>query len=147
VPKDRPIDGIDASAFLLGKSDITDRDNCMFLRSDGKLMSVKWKIYKTIFRYSEGVAKPIVEPQFPLFYDLSSDPHKDWNLFETRLTTRWLMVPVSRAISQYESSLKKYPNIRPGEEFVGYGQGLLDENKATIEAVRRTALEFYRNGK
>jgi arylsulfatase len=122
VPKDRPIDGIDASAFLLGKSDTTGRESYMFFGPDGKLMSVKWKIYKTIFRYSEGVAKPIVEPQFPLFYDLSSDPHEDWNLFETRLTTRWLMAPVSRAINQYESSIKTYPNIRPGEEFTGYGQ-------------------------
>ena len=30
VPKDRPIDGIDASAFMLGKSDTSGRDNYMF---------------------------------------------------------------------------------------------------------------------
>jgi arylsulfatase A-like enzyme len=30
VPKDRPIDGVDASAFMLGKSDTSGRDNYMF---------------------------------------------------------------------------------------------------------------------
>ena len=53
VPKDRPIDGVDASAFMLGKSDTTGRDSYMFFGVDGELMSIKWKIYKTIFRYTE----------------------------------------------------------------------------------------------
>jgi arylsulfatase A-like enzyme len=30
VPKDRPIDGVDASPFMLGKSDTSGRDNYMF---------------------------------------------------------------------------------------------------------------------
>jgi arylsulfatase len=30
VLKDRPIDGVDASAFMLGKSDMSGRDNYMF---------------------------------------------------------------------------------------------------------------------
>ena len=30
VPKDRPIDGVDASPFMLGKRDTSGRDNYMF---------------------------------------------------------------------------------------------------------------------
>ena len=41
VPKDRPIDGVDASAFMLGKSDTTGRDSYMFFGPDGELMSIK----------------------------------------------------------------------------------------------------------
>jgi arylsulfatase A-like enzyme len=119
VPTDRPIDGIDASSFMLGKSDTTGRDYYMFFGPDGQLMSVKWKIYKTILRYSEGIDRPLVQPQFPMFYDLSSDPHEDWNLFETRLDNGWIMAPVLRIIAQYEMSVKKYPNVNPGEEFQG----------------------------
>jgi len=81
---------------------------------------VKWRIYKVVLRYSEGVDKPIVKPQFPMFYDLSSDPHENWNLFNTRMDNGWMIVPVFRAIGQYEASVKKYPNIKPGEEFTGY---------------------------
>ena len=120
VPKDRPIDGIDASAYMLGKSNTTGRDTYLFFGGDGELMSVKWHIYKVVLRYSEGVDKPYVKPQFPMFYDLSSDPHEDWNLFSTRLDCIWLVAPAFRAVSQYEASVKKYPNIKPGEDFTGY---------------------------
>jgi len=89
MPKDRPIDGIDASAFMLGKSETTGRDSYMFFGIDGELLSIKWKIYKTIFRYTETPAleKPYITPQFPMFYDLSSDPHEDNNLFNADLTS------------------------------------------------------------
>jgi arylsulfatase len=120
VPRDRPIDGVDASPFMLGRSGTTGRDTFMLFGPDGELMSVKWKIYKTIFRYSEGVDKPIVTPQFPMFYDLSSDPHEDHNLFDTRLDNGWMLAPVFKNIIQYQASLEKYPNIKPGEEFSGY---------------------------
>ena len=83
-------------------------------------MSVKWKIYKVIFRYSEGIDKPIVKPQFPMFYDLSSDPHENWNLMNTKLDNVWMLAPVYRAITEYEMSVKKYPNITPGQDFKGY---------------------------
>ena len=122
VPKDRPIDGIDASAFLLGKSNTTGRDAFMFFGPDGELMSIKWEMYKAVLRYSEGIDKPIVKPQFPMFYDLSSDPHENANLFATELTNGWMFAPVFREIMEYEMSLKKYPNIKPGEEFKGYPQ-------------------------
>ena len=125
VPKDRPIDGVDASAFMLGKSDKTGRDSYAFFGNDGELMSIKWKIYKTIFRYTADTSRPAMEsgyikPQLPMFYDLSSDPHEDQNLFYTNLTNGWMMAPDFRLIIEYERSIKEYPNIKVGEEFTGY---------------------------
>jgi arylsulfatase len=124
VPKDRPIDGVDASAFMLGKSNTTGRDSYMFFGIDGELMSIKWKIYKTIFRYSysdaPGFEKPYVKPQFPMFYDLSSDPHEDNNLFNSDMTCGWILAPDFKLIGEYERSLKEYPNIKVGEDFKGY---------------------------
>ena len=123
VPKDRPIDGVDASAFMLGKSETTGRDSYMFFGIDGELMSIKWKIYKTIFRYTESPAsieKPYIKPQFPLIYDLTSDPHEDNNLFYSDLTTGWLMGPAFKILGEYAHSVKQYPNIKVGEDFKGY---------------------------
>jgi arylsulfatase len=120
VPKDRPIDGVDASAFLLGKSTTTGRDSYMVFGADAKLMSVRWEIYKVIFRYGEGIDKPLVEPLFPMFFDLTSDPHEDWNLFSTDLTNAWMLIPIFRLIGEYEASVKRYPNIQTGEDFKGY---------------------------
>ncbi|HKD19316.1 MAG TPA: arylsulfatase, partial [Thermoanaerobaculia bacterium] len=83
VPTDRPIDGKDASAFLLGKSPTTGRDSYLFFGVDGELMSVKWKYYKMVVRYTPGppeeaINNPYVKPQLPMFFDLSSDPHEDF---------------------------------------------------------------------
>ena len=122
VPKDRPIDGVDASAFMLGKSNTTGRDSYMFFGVDGALLSIKWKIYKAIFRYTEtpAIEKPYITPQFPLFYDLTSDPHEDNNLFDSDLTCGWMLAPCFKLIGEYQRGLKQYPNIKPGEEFTGY---------------------------
>jgi arylsulfatase A-like enzyme len=123
VPKDRPIDGVDASAFMLGKSATTGRDNYMFFGIDGELMSIKWKIFKTIFRYTEApvsVEKPYIKPQFPMIYDLTSDPHEDNNLIYTDLTVGWILAPDFKIIGQYMRSVSEYPNIKLGEDFKGY---------------------------
>jgi arylsulfatase A-like enzyme len=125
VPNDRPIDGVDASAFMLGKSDTSGRDSYMFFGVDGKLMSIKWKIYKTIFRYTENTVYPAIQsgfitPQFPMFYDLSSDPHEDNNLLHTDLTNAWILAPNFKLIGEYEHSIKEYPNVNVGDDFKGY---------------------------
>jgi len=122
VPKDRPIDGIDASAFMLGKSQTTGRDSFMFFGPDAKLMSLKWRNYKTILRYSKGIDEPIVEPQAPMTYDLSSDPQEMYNLFATVQTNGWIFLPLYREIAKYEESVKQYPNLKVGEDFKGYGR-------------------------
>jgi arylsulfatase len=57
-----------------------------------------------------------------MFYDLSSDPHENWNLMSTKLDNLWMMGPVFREIMRYEMSARKYPNIKPGEDFKGYPQ-------------------------
>jgi arylsulfatase A-like enzyme len=125
VPKDRPIDGVDASAFMLGKKDSTGRDTYIFFGADGELMSIKWKYYKTVFRYAvEGPAPAMqsayLKPQWPMIYDLSSDQHEDFNLLWTDLTNSWMAAPDFRVIYAYERSIKEFPNIKVGEDFTGY---------------------------
>ena len=125
VPRDRPIDGVDASAFMLGKSNTTGRDTYMFFGNDGELLSIKWKIYKTIFRYTADSPDPAIQsgyikPQLPMMYDLSSDPHEDNNLFYTDMTCGWMGAPAFKLVGEYELSVKKYPNIKVGEDFKGY---------------------------
>mgnify|MGYP003694071371 CR=1 FL=1 len=124
VPKDRPIDGVDASAFMLGKRDTTGRDSYMFFGNDGELMSIKWKVIKTIFRYTVDSPSPAInsgyiKPQLPMMFDLSSDPHEDSNLWWTDLTNGALLAPSFKVIIEYERSVKQYPNIKVGEDFSG----------------------------
>jgi arylsulfatase A-like enzyme len=125
APKNRPIDGIDASDFILGKSKTTGRDAYMFFGPDGELMSVKWHYYKMVLRYVQGpeidsINQGFITPQLPLFFDLSSDPHENFNLWATNMTMGWVYEPMLGKILAYEKSTHDYPNIKPGEEFTGY---------------------------
>jgi arylsulfatase A-like enzyme len=126
VPKDRPIDGKDASAFMLGKSDTTGRESYMFFGVDATLMSVKWRYYKMVLRHVPGpagdaVSHGYVTPQLPLFFDLSNDQHENYNLWTfPNMTMAWVFIPMLEIMGAYDKSVQEYPNIKPGEDFKGY---------------------------
>ena len=120
VPTDRPMDGVDASAFLLGATEKTGRETLLFFGPDGSLMSSKWRNVKAVFRHAEGINQPILETQFPMFFDLGSDPGERCNLFEMKMDMGWMLGVVYPAITEYKKSVVKYPNIQPGADFKGY---------------------------
>jgi arylsulfatase len=128
VPKDRPIDGKDSSAFLLGKSPTTPRDYYIFFGNDGQMWSVKWMYYKYIFRWQAGPGPEAINngpqvPGLPMVFDLSSDPHEDYNLWNATLTMGWSYGPVLEILDAWEKSEKEYPNIKPGvDNFGGYSK-------------------------
>ena len=84
------------------------------------MMSVKWHNVKVWLRYSEGDDKPIVKPQFPMIFDLGSDPGERYNLFNDRMDMGWMFGVCMQSIAEYEKSIAEYPNIKPGQEFDGY---------------------------
>ncbi len=120
VPSDRPMDGVDASKFLLGESPTTGREHILFFGPDGLLMSSKWHNIKAIFRHCAGIDQPIVEPQFPMFFDLGSDPGERYNLFDYKLDMGWMFGITLSFVAEYKTSIAQYPNIQPGQEFNGY---------------------------
>jgi arylsulfatase len=120
VPTDRPMDGVDASKFLLGESEHTGRESLLFFGGDGELMSVKWHNIKVWLRYCEGMGFPYVTPSFPRVFDLGSDPGERWPLFDDKMECGWEMGVIGKFIVEYEKSIAEYPNIKPGEEFQGY---------------------------
>lgn len=91
----RPIDGLDASSYLLGRSTTTGRDHVIYYGSDAGVMSVKWRTMKVVFRYSESTSGPILKPQWPLVFDLIDDPAEEWDLIEKRLDCAWVLTPVA----------------------------------------------------
>jgi arylsulfatase A-like enzyme len=120
VPTDRPMDGIDASAYLQGTSKKSGRDALLFFGPDGSLMSIKYHTFKIWLRYSESIEKPIVTPQFPMMYDLASDPGEKNALFADKMDNGWMFELVLPFVGAYQKSVAEYPNIKPGEEFTGY---------------------------
>ena len=120
VPSDRPMDGVDASKFLTGEGDHTGRESLVFFGPDGSMMSVRASNIKIWLRYAEGFDKPIVKPQFPLFFDLGSDPGENDNMFNDKMDMGWMLGVALKFVADYHKSVAQYPNIKTGEEFEGY---------------------------
>ena len=120
VPTDRPIDGIDASKFLLVESATSGRESYVFFGPDGSLMSVKWHNIKAVLRYCEGMDQPIVKPSWPMVFDLASDPGELYNIMETKLDMGWMVGVALKFVADFQKSVAQYPNIKTGEEFTGY---------------------------
>ena len=131
VPTDRPIDGIDSADLLLGRSDKSNRDHVLFYGSDGGIMSVKWKTMKVVFRYADSTSGPIIKPQWPLIFDLIDDPNEEWDLLDKRLDCGWVIAPVAQRLGALAKSTATHPNIKPGQEFEGYGSTTASRTRTT----------------
>jgi len=134
VPTDRPMDGLDTSEFLLGKSKTTGRDSYVFFGPDGGLMSAKWRNFKMVHRYSEGMDQPYITPQVPLVFDLESDPQERYNLTYFRMDNGFMLNVLIGLVVDFKLSTVEYPNIEPGSDFKGYhgAKHLADEAKAKL---------------
>jgi hypothetical protein len=85
-------------------------------------MSVKYHNIKVWLRFSESIEKPIVTPQFPMIFDLGSDPGERNVLFSDKMDNAWMFFLMAPFIAEYQKSIAQYPNIKPGEEFTGYAK-------------------------
>jgi len=123
MPTDRPIDGLDMSAFLLGQADTSGRDHFLYMGSDGEPISAKWKTFKVHFRYTNSTSwiAPYIKPQIPMVCDLISDPHETIDLMQSDLTYGWVVGAAMRPLVALVQNARQYRHIQVGEEdFNGY---------------------------
>jgi arylsulfatase A-like enzyme len=112
VPKDRPIDGVDQSDFLLGKTERSAREGFPIYFGD-KLYAAKWRNYKLHFVWQVNATDPVQTLGVPKLFDLLTNPKEDPS--QDLLTTHlWVMQGASKMIGEYQASLKKYPPIPMG---------------------------------
>lgn len=118
VPKDRPLDGVDQSDFLLGKSKKSNREYVLMYIGD-QLFSVKWRTLKVHYKTVEDLLSPIQSYLFPPMYDVSNDPGELNNIFMDSNT--WVFRIINKILAEKKASMAEYPNVQPGEDFKGYG--------------------------
>lgn len=120
VPSDRPIDGIDQSAFILGEQEHSSRDHVVTFVGD-EIFAVKWRDLKVHFFTAESTFSEIKRHTFPQVYNIKEDPAEQFELWGNEgFSHAWVMTPVTGIISTLKASMAEYPNIRPGEDFQGY---------------------------
>jgi arylsulfatase len=116
LPADRPIDGVDQTAVLLGKSGTGARESLLtFIGPD--LVAVRWKQWRYYFEdmHLTGTGQQMFggvytgnSPMYlPKVYDIEMDPHEDLNIGGNFI---FMAGPAYKVVEEYEASVKKYPN-------------------------------------
>lgn len=110
VPKDRVIDGIDMSDFLLGKQKKSGRDG--FIVYMGKdIFSVKWKNWKLHFKEQDAWNSKMLTYTMPRVYNLLTDPQERDNVL---FPNTWVPKAALPQLEKHIISLKKSPPIPTG---------------------------------
>lgn len=120
MPADRPIDGVDQTDVLYGKSKMGHRDSLISFIG-GDLVAVRWKQWRFYFTdvHPTGIG-PQREPGifsasapmagYPKAYNIEMDPHEDLVI---GALYGWVSDPALKVIQEYLDSVKKYPNPPP----------------------------------
>lgn len=120
IPTDRPIDGIDQSAFLLGEQETSNREHVVTFVGDD-VFAVKWRDLKVHFLTAEATFAEIRKPTFPQVYNVKEDPAEQFELWGNEgFAHAWVMTPVTKILTDLTTSMVAFPNIQPGQDFVGY---------------------------
>jgi arylsulfatase A-like enzyme len=118
VPTDRPIDGIDQSAYLLGQREKGSRESMLTFIGD-QLVAVRWHQWRYYLVdvqpagagriKATGVMSDLVPTAgYPLFYNIELDPREEYP--NIMATTQFVIGPMMKAVSEYQASLKGHPN-------------------------------------
>ena len=66
--------------------------------------------------------QPIVTPQWPMLFDLASDPGELYNLFATKMDMGWMVGLALKFVADYRKERHRgSPNIRRAGGLEGYG--------------------------
>jgi arylsulfatase A-like enzyme len=116
VPDDRPIDGVDQGAFVLGKQARSNRESLITFLGE-EIAAVRWRefrLYPKQFVMSNGnpsmtgLSGVRVEGNgFPAIYNIEADPREEVNILGT---SAWVVGPYLKVISDYRKTLEKFPN-------------------------------------
>ena len=112
MPRDRAIDGVDQSDFLLGRTDRSAREGFPVFVAD-RMEAVKWRNYKLAFYERErDWWSPPIQLGVPKIFDLFADPKEEYGA--TLTANAWVGGPMMRIVAEFEESLKANPPITPG---------------------------------
>ena len=116
LPTDRPYDGVDQTAVLLGTSEKGARDTLLTFNGPD-LVAARWQQWRFYFKDMAltgtgqqmlgGLYTTASPMYFPKVYNVEMDPREDLNVGGIYV---FMVGAVYEAIGKYEASVKKYPN-------------------------------------
>jgi arylsulfatase len=119
IPDDRPIDGVDQTEVLFGKSEEGARDSLLTFIG-AHLVAARWKQWRMYFtsvhptglglQRMDGIFSASASLSYPTLYNIEMDPHED---IQVAAQFPWVQGFVFKEIDKYKDTLKKYPNPPP----------------------------------
>lgn len=116
VSTDRPIDGVDESAFLTGKQAKSNRESLISFIGE-EVAAVRWRQFRL---YPKQFVQTSGNPPmygltgarqegngFPALFNIEADPREEVNVLGTNA---WVIGPYMRVIGEYLKTLEKHPN-------------------------------------
>ena len=105
IPKDRTMDGVDHSAFFMGKAEKSARES-MVIYIGNELFGVKWRNWKLLLKEMDEGSYAIKEMAYPSIYNLLVDPKEEVPELNY-LNDTWVDFPLYKVLEDHEESLEK----------------------------------------
>jgi len=107
IPQDRILDGVDQSAFLMGKAEKSARDS-MVIYVGNVLFGVKWRNWKMLIKEIDEESYAILNMAYPSIYNLLIDP-KEEVPEAFYLDDTWVDAPLWQVVEDHLASIEKDP--------------------------------------
>jgi arylsulfatase A-like enzyme len=112
IPTDRPIDGVDHTDFLLGKSEKSAREGFVIYVGD-TMYGVKWRNWKVHLIWQETKYSPQeIFSTVPKVVNLITDPREERQAAEPY--NSWVQYPAMRVLTKFQRSMKMSPSVPLG---------------------------------
>ncbi len=113
IPTDRPVDGVDQTAFFGGEEKSAREFFPIFLGNE--LYAMKWRNWKLHLIWQERMDDQPEKLTVPRLFDLYKSPQErpDESL-NTFMTNAWVLHAMFKSLAPFQESLKKYPPILAG---------------------------------
>jgi arylsulfatase len=110
VPDDRPIDGQDMTAFLLGKEEKSGREG-FIVYMGSEIFGVKWRNWKLHFKEQDAWSGVLRTYTMPRLYNLLTDPQERDNVI---FPNTWVPKAALAQLEDHIGSLRADPPIPAG---------------------------------
>ena len=107
VPDDRPMDSIDQSELLLGKTEKSAREGFPIFCAE-RLQAVKWHNWKLHFMRQDTMFDPPVKNPVPTIFNLYTDPRE-----EKPTTDSWIVGPILKIVPAALRSEREETSAHP----------------------------------
>ena len=110
IPKDRIIDGIDQSEFILGNQEKSNREGFVYYIKT-ELRAAKWRDWKMHFVWEVEPNDGANHLETPYLFNIVQDPKEESDVNSTQ---GWVRGPIRKMVMTFQNSLKEHPPIPPG---------------------------------